>query len=62
MKGINMTTDQVTVTQTAELPIKHQLGKLLIGVIAGFIATKMAEKSYDKYVAHHDLNVADSSR
>lgn len=29
------------------LPIKHRLGKLLVGTIAGFAATTLAEKGYD---------------
>ena len=29
------------------LPLKHQLGKLLIATIVAFAATKMAEKAYD---------------
>jgi hypothetical protein len=29
------------------LPLKHQFGKLLVATIAAFLATKLAEKSYD---------------
>ena len=29
------------------LPLKHQFGKLLVATIVAFVATKLAEKSYD---------------
>lgn len=29
------------------LPLKHQIGKLLLATFAAFAATKLAEKSYD---------------
>ncbi len=29
------------------LPLKHQLGKLLVATIVAFAATKAAEKAYD---------------
>jgi hypothetical protein len=35
------------IIKTAGLPLKHQLGKLLLGTVAGFAATKLTEKGYD---------------
>lgn len=31
-------------------PIRHQLGKLVLGVLAGFVATKVVELVYDAIV------------
>lgn len=42
------------------LPLKHQLGKLLIATLAAFAATKLAEKSYDATltaIQNHKLEV-----
>jgi hypothetical protein len=30
------------------VPLKHQLGKMMVGGLAGLIATAIAEKAYDK--------------
>ncbi len=29
------------------LPLKHQLGKVLVATVVAFVATKLSEKSYD---------------
>lgn len=34
-------------------PIKHQLGKLLIGTVAGFLATKLSAILYDAVLEYH---------
>lgn len=42
------------------LPLRHQLGKLLIATVVAFAATKMAEKAYDvtltSYQNHRTAN------
>jgi hypothetical protein len=39
--------DHIIVTDANDgTPFKHQFGKLLVGTIAGFLASKMAEKVY----------------
>jgi hypothetical protein len=46
-KGANVEELVKAVEKTdIDLPIPHQLGKLLTGVIVGFGATKLAEKAY----------------
>lgn len=31
----------------AQLPLKHQIGKLLFATVVAFAATKLAERTYD---------------
>ena len=35
------------VETNGSMPMRHQLGKLLVATIVAFAATKMAEKAYD---------------
>ena len=39
----------------SSLPIKHQLGKLILGTLAGFAASALAEKGYDIALECHRL-------
>lgn len=38
---------------TVEEPLKHQVGKLALGTIAGFIAGKLAEKAYNATLEYY---------
>jgi hypothetical protein len=35
-----------TMVKDDELPLQHKFGKLMVGTIAGFIATELAKKAY----------------
>lgn len=58
-----MTVDGKTAKAVAiDLPIRHQFGKYIIGVAAGFIATKVVEGAYEGWLASRRQKVADASR
>lgn len=39
--------DEVIEIVNTTLPLKHQVGKLVLGTLAGFAAGKLTEKAYD---------------
>lgn len=43
-------TDESTETAFEELPVVHQLGKTVVGGVAGFMASKLADRVYDSVV------------
>jgi hypothetical protein len=42
-----MSEDDIVVVNTVEvLPLRHQFGKMALGTVAAFVATKLADKAY----------------
>ena len=42
-----MTEIEIVETVTSTLPLKHKFGKLVVGTLAGFVASELAQKAYD---------------
>ena len=43
-----------------QIPLKHQLGKLVFATIVAFVATKAAERAYDSVLASYQSRTANS--